>query len=144
MVPLAVPRYPEVAVFKYIQTKVFSLYERPVLRNWFYTFAFAVFVPVGFRFAMLAWTFGQPFDRVMTIVGGVAVGITTVVTLLRIWAVPPRRTVDHFSSPEHHEIPADNRPNAGEILSAVRGNSARSREFARAARALGSTRSLYH
>ena len=131
-------------MFKYIQKKVFSLYERPVLRNWCYTFAFAIFVPVGCRFAILAWRFGQPFDRLMTIVGGIAVGVTTVVTLLRIWAVAPRRTVDHSSDLEHHDIHVDIRPNAGELLLAVRGNSARSREMARAARALGSTRGVHY
>ena len=131
-------------MLQHIQKKVFSLYERPVLRNWFYTFAFAIFVPVGCRFAILAWRFGQPFDRLMTIVGGIAVGVTTVVTLLRIWAVPPRRTVTQYSHPEHEDIHVDIRPNAGELLQTVRGNSARSREIARSARALGSTRGVHY
>ena len=130
-------------MLKDIQKSVFTLYERPVLRNWFYTFAFAIFVPVGCRFAILAWRFGEPFDRLMTIVGGIAVGVTTVVTLLRIWSVPPRRTVNPNSHVAHHEIHADIRPNASEILMVVRGTSARSREIARGARALGSTRGLH-
>ena len=101
-------------MFKYIRRTVFSLYEQPVLRNWFYTFAFAIFVPVGCRFAFLAWRFGEPFDKLMTIVGGVVVGITTVVTLLRIWAVPPRQTVNHSSDSGREEVRADLRPDAAD------------------------------
>ena len=130
-------------MFKYIRRTVFSLYERPVLRNWFYTFAFATFVPVGCRFAMLAWRFGEPFDKLMTIAGGVVVGTTTVVTLLRIWSVPPRQTVNHRSE-LGHEVRANQRPDAAEILMAIKGSSARNREIARGARALGSTRGLHH
>lgn len=131
-------------MLRYIRRTVFSLYERPVLRNWFYTFAFAIFVPVGCRFAILAWRFGGPFDKVMTIIGGVVVGITTAVTLLRIWAVPPRQTVSRGSGPGGEERHVDMRPSAQEILTAVRGSSARNRELARGARALGSTRSSRH
>ena len=127
-------------MFKYIRRTLFSLYERPVLRNWFYTLAFAIFVPVGYRFAILAWRFGGEFDRLMTIVGGTVVGVTTVVTLLRVWAIPPRQTVDQIACPGHQDVRADLRPSADEILLAFKKTSARSREIARGARALGSTR----
>jgi hypothetical protein len=127
-----------------IRRTVFSLYERRLLRNWLYTFAFAIFVPVGFRFAILAWRFGGFFDKLMTIVGGLVVGITTAVTLLRIWAVPPRQTVNHGSDTVREAARADFRPSAEEILMAVRGRSARNREIAKGARALGSTRSLHY
>ena len=101
------------------------------------TFAFAIFVPVGCRFALLAWRFGRPFDKLMTIVGGVVVGITTVVTLLRIWAVALRQTVNHGPDPGREHVRADLRPSAEEILMAIKRSSARSREIARA---LGSAR----
>ena len=35
----------------WVQLSVFRLYERPRLRNWFYTVAFGIFVPIGYRFA---------------------------------------------------------------------------------------------
>jgi hypothetical protein len=35
------------------QLFVFRFYEIRELRNWFYTVAFAIFVPVGYRFAEL-------------------------------------------------------------------------------------------
>ena len=131
-------------MFKNIQRAIFSLYERRVLRNWFYTFAFAIFVPVGCRFAILAWRLGSPVDRLMAIVGGAAVAVTTIVTLLRIWVVPPLQTVDCNSlagCPEPRVYPT---PDAAELLQAVKESSARNREIARAARALGSPRSLFH
>jgi hypothetical protein len=123
-------------MFKSIQEYVFSLYERPLLRNWFYTFAFAIFVPVGLRFAVLAWKYGVEFDRLMTIVGGLAVGITAVVTLWRIWSVAPRRTI---IEPPHetHVAHAESGPSGAEIMAAVRGYSARNRQIAQGARALG-------
>ena len=119
-----------------VREYVFTLYERPLLRNWFYTIAFAIFVPVGFRFAVLAWTYGGDFDRFMSIIGGLAVGITAVVTLLRIWSVAPLRTViepPHEQHVAHHE----SGPSGAEIMAAVRGYSARNRQIAQGARALG-------
>ncbi len=108
-------------MFKQTREFVFSLYERPMLRNWFYTFAFAVFVPVGWRFAILAWRFGGPVDRLLTIAGGMTVGITTAVTLLRIWTVPPRRTM----APDHetgiHGESTEIAPTGAEIVAALRG-----------------------
>ncbi|HEY3841292.1 MAG TPA: hypothetical protein VGL72_32195 [Bryobacteraceae bacterium] len=124
-----------------VREYVFTLYERPLLRNWFYTLAFAIFVPVGFRFAVLAWRFGGDFDRFMSIIGGLAVGITAVVTLLRIWTVAPRKTV--VDPPhEQHVSHVESVPSGAEIMAAVRGYSARNRQMARGARALGFPRRL--
>ena len=131
-------------MFTRLRNYVFSLYERPLLRNWFYTLAFAIFVPVGFRFALLAWDFGGDYDKIMAVIAGFAVGITTVVTLLRIWAVPPSQTVpvsDNVPAP-HEDSPK--KVDASEILAAVRANSARNRQFAQGARALGSSRGFHH
>jgi hypothetical protein len=46
---------------------LFTLYEQRHLRNWFYTVAFAIFVPTGFRFAILAWEYGDWFDKPLSI-----------------------------------------------------------------------------
>jgi hypothetical protein len=126
-----------VLMLKSIREYVFSLYERPLLRNWFYTFSFAIFVPVGFRFAVLAWKYGAEFDRLMTIVGGLAAGITAVVTLLRIWNVAPRRTMTAPPHEAHHARHAEAAPSGAEIMATVRGYSARNRQIAQGARALG-------
>ena len=72
---------------------VFRLYERRLLRNWFYTIAFAIFVPVGYRFADLAWRYGEWFDKPLAVIAGLLIGIATVVTLMRIWRVPPKQVV---------------------------------------------------
>jgi hypothetical protein len=127
-----------------IRKLIFSLYEKPLLRNWFYTLAFGIFVPVGCRFAVLAWRFGGDVDRLLTLIAGFAVGITTVVTLLRIWAVPPRRTLDHDAASEPPHPSAELKPDAGEILAMMRASSARNRQIAQGARALGSSRTLFH
>jgi hypothetical protein len=126
-----------------IRTYLFSLYERRLLRNWAYTFAFAIFVPVGLRFALLAWDYGNEYDRIMAIVAGLAAGATAAITLLRIWAVPPKRTVA-----ETPEVPAaahviETRIDAAQLLRAARASSLRNRQMARGARALGSPRNLY-
>jgi hypothetical protein len=131
-------------MFTYIRKVVFSLYERPLLRNWFYTFAFAVFVPVGFRFALLAWEFGGEFDRLMAVIAGVAVGGTTVVTLLRIWAVPPRQTITQELAPEKHDYRAELKPDASAIVAMVKARSAQNRQIAQGAKALGSARPWHH
>lgn len=129
-------------MFKHTREVVFSLYERPVLRNWFYTLAFAVFVPVGLRFAILAWRFGGDVDRLLTIIAGMTIGITTAVTLLRIWTVPPRRTVPRNPEHELHGSSGEIAPTAGQIMAAVRGYSARNLQMAQGARALGAPRRL--
>ena len=128
-------------MFHRIRKYVFSLYERRLLRNWSYTFAFAIFVPVGCRFAILAWKFGGDFDRVMTVVAGIAVGITAAVTLLRIWVVPPRKTM--LPVPEGlHAAMQEMKPDGSEIIAALKAYSARNRQIAMGARALGLPR--YH
>ena len=123
-----------------IRTHLFSLYEQRLLRNWAYTFAFAIFVPVGFRFSLLAWDYGNEYDRVMAIVAGLAAGATAAITLLRIWAVPPKQTI--VSTPKVATIAQDayTRVDAAEIIASVRACSMRNRQMALGARALGTPR----
>jgi hypothetical protein len=122
-----------------LRDSIFRLYEQPRLRNLFYTVAFVVFVPVGFRFAILAWEFGDWFDKPLAVVAGGFIGITTVVTLMRFWHVAPRQVVtpavgaEPLPEPEPH-IHAD------ELLAAARRRAAENRAIARGAGALGSTR----
>src|SRR4051812_2347676 len=122
-----------------IHVFVFRLYERRNLRNWFYTIAFAIFVPVGYRFADFAWRYGEWFDKPLAVLAGLLIGIATIVTLLRIWRVPPSQVV---TEPEplpiktpHHVSMAD------EILGVARRRSAQNRDLAAYAHALGSSRS---
>jgi hypothetical protein len=121
------------------QKFVFTFYEQPRLRNWFYTLAFAVFVPTGFRFAMLAWEYGDWFDKPLSIFAGLIIGVTAVVTLLRVWAVPPRRTMPRPARSEAPEAGAEPL-NASQLHAAAVFLAARNREIARGAAALGSTR----
>lgn len=117
---------------------IFRLYEHPRLRNWFYTLAFAIFVPVGFRFAMLAWEFGDWFDKPLAVIAGAFIGLTAFVTLLRVWKVPPRKTVT-APRPEHH-IEAMKTLMTSNVYSTARYLAARNRQMARDAASLGSTR----
>ncbi|HLH19976.1 MAG TPA: hypothetical protein VKX45_22310 [Bryobacteraceae bacterium] len=118
---------------------IFRLYEQPRLRNLFYTAAFVVFVPVGFRFAMLAWEYGDWFDKPLAVIAGALIGITTVVTLMRFWHVPPRRIVTPADTPQ--DAPEPEHPiTADDFLAAARSRAAKNRAMARAAAALGSTR----
>jgi hypothetical protein len=71
-----------------LHTFVFTFYEQRRLRNWFYIFAFAIFVPTRLRFARLAWEYGDWFDKPLSILAGALIRITTLVMLLRIWTVP--------------------------------------------------------
>ena len=116
---------------------VFGLYEQAPLRNWFYTLAFAIVVPTGCRFAIVAWEYGSWFDKPLTIVAGTVIGVTAIVTLLRVWEVPPIVTVSHADE-KPRELPAQFPPS--EMLSMSRHQAAMNREFARDARSLGSTR----
>lgn len=121
-----------------IQKWIFTLYERHHLRNWFYTLAFAIFLPTGFRFAILAWEYGDWFDKPLSIIAGLAIGITAVVTLVRIWSVPPVQTIEVVlpaPSPENLEPPSL----ASEIQAAAMRQAAQNREIARGAAALGPT-----
>jgi hypothetical protein len=120
------------------QHVIFVLYEQRRLRNWFYTLAFVIFVPTGLRFAILAWEYGDSFDKPLSIFAGLLIGITAVVTLLRIWTVPPRPTLQAKTVIEAVETGAP-LPNASQIYAAARQQAARNREIARGAAALGTT-----
>jgi hypothetical protein len=121
-----------------VQFYVFRLYERRRLRNWFYTVAFGIFVPIGFRFADLAWRFGSPVDKPLAVIAGLFIGIATVVTLMRIWHVPPRQIVTR-AEPELVEAPQPVNRLADDLIAAMRGRAAHNRELARHAAALGSS-----
>jgi hypothetical protein len=118
------------------QQFVFELYEQRRLRNWFYTLAFAIFVPTGFRFAMLAWEFGDWFDKPLSIIAGLSIGITSLVTLLRVWAVPPVQTSRIPETPATRQVST---PSMLAVDEAVRRQAAANREAARGARALGAS-----
>ncbi len=117
---------------------IFHLYERRLLRNWFYTLAFAIFVPTGYRFATLAWEHGAWFDKPLAVISGLAIGITTVITLVRIWKVPPRQTV-RLEAVEEPPVPV-HEPESIQVLSAIRLQAARNRRIARDAACLGPAR----
>src|SRR5579863_8723641 len=109
------------------QTFVFTLYEQRRLRNWFYTLAFAIFVPTGFRFATLAWEYGDWFDKPLSILAGFLIGITAVVTLLRIWTVPPQQTMEATVETEAVETDASP-PSTSQIYAAAKRQAAQNRE----------------
>jgi len=114
----------------------FTLYEQRRLRNWFYTLAFAIFVPTGFRFAILAWEYGDWFDKPLALLAGFLIGITAVVTLLRIWAVAPQRTVDAEAGIAPEETAAPH-ASASQFYAAAKLQAAHNRQIARGASALG-------
>jgi hypothetical protein len=116
---------------------VFRLFERRRLRDWFYTVAFIVSVPVGLRFAILAWRYGSWVDKPLAVVAGGFIGVTAVVTLLRFWEVPPQLVAS-----QDVEAPAEVRPDvphAGDLMSAARQRAAANRAMAMGAGVLGST-----
>jgi hypothetical protein len=119
------------------RTFVFGLYEQPRIRNWFYTIAFAIFVPTGFRFATLAWEYGDWFDKPLAVIAGAFIGLTAVVTLLRVWQVEPRKTVAVIAPEVPHATEIISRTN---ILKSAKWQAARNRQIARDAASLGSTR----
>jgi hypothetical protein len=126
------------------QLFVFRLYERPRLRNWFYTIAFGIFVPVGYRFAALAWRYGDPIDRPLAIIAGGFIGIAAVVTLMRIWHVPPRQIVTR-AEPEPMVAQRPVNHMADDLMAATRGRAAYNRDLAKHAAALGSSvRARWH
>lgn len=122
----------------WVQLSVFRLYERRLLRNWFYTIAFAIFVPIGYRFADLAWRYGSPIDKPLAVIAGFFIGIATVVTLMRIWYVPPRQTITPVE-PEIALAPQSANRLADDWMAAARGRAARNRALAMDAAALGSS-----
>jgi hypothetical protein len=122
------------------QTSIFNLYEQPHIRNWFYTLAFAIFVPTGFRFAILSWEYGDWFDKPLAVIAGAFIGATAGVTLLRVWKVPPRRTVSSENDEVTESQAAAAGPNASEMFASAKGLAALNRKIARGAAALGSSR----
>jgi hypothetical protein len=119
-----------------LRTVIFGLYEQPRIRNWFYTIAFAIFVPTGFRFARLAWEFGDWFDRPLAVIAGAFIGLIAIVTLVRFWQVAPRKTIPTKPTEEPH-LSAANPPS--DVLAAVKWQAGRNRQYARDAASLGST-----
>jgi len=127
-----------------VQLAVFRLYERPRLRNWFYTVAFGIFVPIGYLFAALAWRYGAPIDRPLAIIAGIFIGIATVVTLMRIWHVPPRRIVTR-AEPETVVLQKRVNQVADDLMAAARARAAYNKDLAKHAAALGSSvRTRWH
>ena len=122
----------------WVQLSVFRLYERPRLRNWFYTVAFGIFVPIGYRFADIAWRHGSPIDKPLAVLAGVFIGIATVVTLMRIWHVPPRQIVTR-PEPEPLVAPQPDNHLADDLIAAARSRAAHNRDLALHAAALGSS-----
>ena len=118
---------------------IFRIYERRRLRNWFYTMAFAIFVPVGYRFAALAWRNGSWIDKPLAVVAGLFIGITTLITLMRVWHVPPRQTVPPPSVALPAEAVQPAHSLADEIMAATRRRAAENRAMALQAAALGSS-----
>ena len=118
---------------------IFQLFERRRLRDWFYTIAFIIFVPVGLRFAILAWRYGSWEDKPLSVIAGTFIGVTAMVTLLRFWHVPPQ-LVATGDAPHALSVPEPAQPHAEEYLEAVRYRAARNRAMSLGARALGSTR----
>ncbi|MEI9975204.1 MAG: hypothetical protein WDO73_25990 [Ignavibacteriota bacterium] len=116
---------------------VFRLYERRNLRNWFYTIAFAIFVPVGYHFAELAWQYGSWYDKPLAVIAGLLIGIATLVTLLRIWRVPPKLVVTP-PAPEPEVAPVQS-PAVVDMVAVIRQRAAHNRDLASHAAALGSS-----
>jgi hypothetical protein len=126
---------------KWMRTKIFRFWENRKARNWGLTIGFVLVVPVGARFAGFAWTYGNLADRVAVIVAGTAIGVISTVVLCRIWQVPPLQTMP---ADDHRTAKLPTRPPAGpEFLAAsqfAHSRSARNKNFAREAAALGPAR----
>ncbi len=85
---------------------------------------------------MLAWEFGDWFDKPLSIFAGLMIGSTAVVTLLRLWTVPPRQTLAAAAGMEPAE-PAVPVLNASQMYAAAKWQAAHNRQIARGAAALG-------
>ena len=120
-----------------VQVFVFRLYEKRELRNWFYTIAFAIFVPVGYRFADLAWRNGSWYDKPLAVIGGLFIGLATIVTLMRIWRVPPRQVVTPVA--ESPAVEPRTSSVADQMIAMMRSRAAHNRDLALGAAALGSS-----
>ncbi len=88
---------------------------------------------------MLAWEYGDWFDKPLSIFSGLIIGVTAVVTLLRMWAVPPRQTMQRPARSQAQQTSAAP-VNASQLHAAAMFFAARNREIARGAAALGATR----
>ena len=121
------------------RTFVFRLFEKRTLRDWFYTVAFFIFVPVGYRFAALAWRYGSWIDKPLAVIAGAFIGITMVVTLLRFWHVAPRQIVTAPLPEVVVVAPALPKSTASDLLAAMQRRAAENRAMAMGAGALGST-----
>ncbi len=110
---------------------IFQVWENSKLRNWAYTLAFLLIVPVGGRFSWFAWQHGNGLDRFLVIVTGLVMGALASVTLYRFWQVLPVAT-----SPEK---PVDFPPMSEEfdVLSDLDRSNVHNRLIARDAAALG-------
>jgi hypothetical protein len=124
-----------------VQLLVFRLCEQRQLRNWFYIAAFAIIVPAGYLFAGLAWRYGSWryviwYDKLVAVIAGLFIGIATVVTLFRIWHVPPKKVVTPAAAmpvtPPEYSL-------ADELMAATRRRAAQNRDLASHAAALGSS-----
>ena len=119
------------------QVFVFRFYEQRELRNWFYTVAFAIFVPVGYHFADLAWRYGSWYDKPLAVIAGLFIGLATIVTLMRIWRVPPKQVVTPIVESPAAVPPSI--PVADDIVAVIRSRAAHNRDLALYASALGSS-----
>lgn len=120
---------------------VFAFYEQWAFRNWAFTIAFLIVVPVGGRFAYLAWLYGSSFDHFMVITGGGVMGVISCIILLRFWTVGPVQTLATFSRPEAEEL--QRKIDVAGYFENVRTKTETNRDLARGAAALGSSRRAY-
>jgi hypothetical protein len=86
----------------------------------------------------LAWRYGAPIDKPLAIIAGIFIGIAAIVTLMRIWHVPPRQIVTRA---EPEPVVAQKPVNhvADDLMAAARGRAAYNRDLAKYAAALGSS-----
>src|ERR1700735_1779231 len=54
---------------------------------------------------ILAWEYGDWMDKPLSILAGLIIGVTAMVTLLRVWTVPPQRTVESRARTQTIEPP---------------------------------------
>jgi hypothetical protein len=88
------------------------------------------------RFALVAWEYGAWFDKPLTILGGTIIGLTSVMTVLRVWDVPPVQTMQ-FAAESDSDAALHELTVAGELIADVRAQALRNRMIARDAASLG-------
>ncbi|HUP04023.1 MAG TPA: hypothetical protein VMU19_08540 [Bryobacteraceae bacterium] len=89
----------------WVRSHVFRFWENRTARNWGLSIGFLLVVPVGARFASIAWKYGNLFDQIAVVVAGGVIGVMSVVVLLRVWLVPPVRTLPDGAGAGHHLEP---------------------------------------